>query len=43
MRRLITILLTAGTLAAGLATVTALPSSADSVRITGGGTENREW
>ncbi|MFI7697869.1 hypothetical protein [Nonomuraea sp. NPDC049480] len=47
MRRLIATLITAGTITAGLAAVTAGPSAADSVRITGEspgtGTDNRDF
>lgn len=45
MRRLIATLIAAGAIAVGLGAVTAAPSAADSVRITGGGavTDNREF
>ncbi|MGJ6970182.1 hypothetical protein ACSDR0_50885 [Streptosporangium sp. G11] len=51
MRRLISTLVAAGAIAAALSAVTASPSAANSVRITGGGgttsnnavLDNREW
>ncbi|GAA3309031.1 hypothetical protein [Nonomuraea dietziae] len=49
MRRIIATLVTTGVVAIGFTAVAALPSAADSVRITsvsvdgGDGTENREW